>query len=157
MTRSRDPIASTTIARLYLAQGHRRKAARMLDALIDRDPADGSALHLRERLDRTETPTLTAAVDETHLEVAWEGVRDAPGRHVVVVSYLGDVTLPRIEVTSVACNDGIGECTFARPREPGSAAVCLGFMGPGGFVAEAVTSPLVWSSETSAGRSEKGE
>lgn len=149
MTRSRDPIASTTIARLYLAQGHRRKAARMLDALIDRDPADGSALHLRERLERTEMPTLTAAVDEAHLEVTWEGVHETPPRHVVVVSYLGDATLPRIQVTSVACEEAIGECTFARPTAPGSAAVCLGFMGPGGFVAEAVTSPLVWSSETS--------
>ncbi len=149
MTRSRDPIASTTIARLYLAQGHRRKAARMLDALIERDPTDGSALHLRERLDRTEMPTLTAAVDEMHLEVTWEGVRVAPERHVVVVSYLGDATLPRIQVTSVACEQALGECMFARPREPGSAAVCIGFMGPGGFVAEAVTSPLVWSSETS--------
>lgn len=148
MTRSPDPIASTTIARLYLAQGHRRKAARMLDALIDGDPADGSALHLRERLDRTEMPTLTAAVDETHLEITWEGVRDAPPRHVVVVSYLGDATLPRIQVTSVACTEALGECAFARPTEPGSAAVCLGFMTPGGFVAEAVTSPLVWSSET---------
>jgi len=148
MTRSRDPIASTTIARLYLAQGHRRKAARMLDALIDRDPADGSALHLRERLKRTEMPTLTAAVDEAHLEVTWEGVHETPRRHVVVVSYLGEATLPRAQVTSVACAEAIGECTFARPTEPGSAAVCLGFMGPGGFVAEAVTSPLVWSSET---------
>ena len=148
MTRSRDPIASTTIARLYLAQEHRRKAARMLETLIERDPADGSALHLRERLHRTETPTLTAAVDETHLEVTWEGVRDAPARHVVVISYLGEGTLPRVQVTSVACEEAMGECTFARPREPGSAAVCLGFMGPGGFVAEAVTSPLVWASET---------
>ncbi len=147
MTRSRDPIASTTIARLYLAQGHRRKAARMLEALISRNPTDGSALHLRERLDRTEMPTLTAAVDRTHLEVTWEGVRDTPPRHVVVVSYLGDATLPRIQVTSIACKDTAGECTFARPVEPGSAAVCLGFMSPGGFVAEAVTSPLVWSSQ----------
>jgi len=148
MTRSRDPIASTTIARLYLAQGHRRKAARMLEALIDRDPSDGSALHLRDRLDRTEMPTLTAAVDEAHLEVTWDAVREAPRRHVLVVSYLGDATLPRIQVTSVVCEETAGECTFARPRAPGSAAVCIGFMGPGGFVAEAVTSPLVWSSET---------
>ncbi len=148
MTRSRDPIASTTIARLYLAQGHRRKAARMLETLLERDPSDGAALHLRDRLDRTEMPTLTAAVDETHLEVTWEGVREDPRRHVVVVSYLGNATLPRIQVTSVACEEALGECTFARPREPGSAAVCIGFMSPGGFVAEAVTSPLVWSSET---------
>ncbi|MBV1860734.1 MAG: hypothetical protein KUG77_20130 [Nannocystaceae bacterium] len=147
MTRSRDPIASTTIARLYLAQGHRRKAGRMLDALINSNPADGSALHLRERLDRTEMPTLTAAVDDTHLEITWEGVREAPRRHVVVVSYLGAATLPRIQATSVACEEAAGECTFARPKEPGSAAVCIGFIGPGGFVAEAVTSPLVWSSE----------
>jgi hypothetical protein len=148
MSRSRDPIASTTIARLYLAQGHRRKAARMLDALIERDRADGGALHLRDRLDRTAVPTLTAAVDDTVLEVSWEAVREDPPRHVVVVSYLGEGVLPRVQVTSVRCETATGDCTFARPREPGSAAVCLGFVGPAGFVAEAVTSPLVWSSET---------
>ncbi|MGH1347003.1 MAG: hypothetical protein ACRBN8_35890 [Nannocystales bacterium] len=148
MTRSRDPIASTTIARLYLAQGHRRKAARMLETLIARDSGDGSALHLRERLERTEMPTLTAAVDENLLEVTWEGVRDAPRRHVVVVSYLGEASLPRVQVTSVTCEEATGECTFARPREPGSAAICIGFVSSDGFVAEAVTSPLVWSSET---------
>jgi len=147
MSRSRDPIASTTIARLYLAQGHRRKAARMLDALIERDPADGAALHLRERLDRTEVPTLTAAVDDSVLEVSWEAVRTDPRRHVVVVSFHGDGTLPRVAVTSVPCEDASGACTFARPREPGSAAVCVGFVGPEGFVAEAVTSPLVWSAD----------
>jgi len=150
MTRSRDPIASTTIARLYLAQGHRRKAARMLDALLDRDATDGAALHLRDRLERTSVPTLTAAVDEEHLEVTWEHVRSIPARHVVVVSFLGEATLPRVHVTSVACEEAAGECTFARPKDPGSAAICLGFVGPEGFVAEAVTSPLVWSSEDPA-------
>lgn len=147
MSRSRDPIASTTIARLYLAQGHRRKAARMLDTLLERTPEDGGALHLRDRLERTAVPTLTAAVDDTHLEVSWESVRPDPQRHVVVVSYLGEGVLPRVQVTSVPCETATGDCTFARPREPGSAAVCLGFVGPEGFVAEAVTSPLVWSSE----------
>lgn len=144
MSRSRDPIASTTIARLYLAQGHRRKAARMLEALIDRNPADGGALHLRERLEATTVPTVTAAVDDEHLEVTWESVRAEPQRHVVIVSFLGDGALPRTVVTSVACEDAAGACTFARPREPGSASICVGFVGPSGFVAEAVTSPLVW-------------
>lgn len=147
MSRSRDPIASTTIARLYLAQGHRRKAARMLEALIERDPADGAALHLRERLEMTEVPTLTAAVDDSVLEVSWEHVRAEPRRHVVIASFLGDGTLPRVAVTSVPCEAASGACTFARPRDPGSAAVCVGFVGPEGFVAEAVTSPLVWSAE----------
>jgi hypothetical protein len=149
MSRSRDPIASTTIARLYLAQGHRRKAARMLDALIDRDPADGAALHLRERLEATTVPTVTAAVDEEHLEITWESVRAQPQRHVIVVSFLGEGALPRTVVTSIPCEDAAGACTFARPREPGSASVCVGFVGPSGFVAEAVTSPLVWSNAES--------
>ncbi|MCR9163054.1 MAG: hypothetical protein ACE37F_32800 [Nannocystaceae bacterium] len=145
MSRTRDPIASTTIARLYLAQGHRRKAARMLEALIERDPADGAALHLRERLEATTVPTVTAAVDDEQLEVTWESVRAQPQRHVVIVSFLGDRARPRTVVTSVACEDAAGACTFERPREPGSASICVGFVGPGGFVAEAVTSPLVWS------------
>ncbi len=147
---SRDPIASTTIARLYLAQGHRRKAARMLEALLERDPCDGAALHLRDRLEQTFVPTLTASVDEEHLDVSWESVRSAPPRHVVVVSFLGEGTLPRVQVTSVPCEEARGACTFARPRAPGSASICLGFIGPSGFVAEAVTSPLVWSSEREA-------
>jgi len=145
MSPTRDPIASTTIARLYLAQGHRRKAARVLEAMLERDSRNGGALHLRERLDRTAPPTLTAAVDDAHLDVTWEGVRTDPLRHVVVVSFLGAAALPRVVVTSVACENTAGERAFARPQEPGSASVCVGFVGPGGFVAEAVTSPLVWS------------
>ncbi len=144
---TRDPIASTTIARLYIAQGHRRKAARMLTALLERTPGDGAALHLQQRLATTECPTLIASVDDTVLEVSWEAVREAPARHVVVVSYLGAGTVPRVQVTSVACNESSGVCTFARPGEPGSAAICLGFVGPEGFIAEAVTSPLVWSTD----------
>ncbi len=147
MSPPRDPIASTTIARLYLAQGHRRKAARMLSALLEREPGDGAALHLQQRLERTASPTLTASVDDAVLEVSWESVRSDPARHVVVVSYLGVGTLPKVQVTSVACEDASGACTFARPRAPGSAVVCLGFVGPDGFVAEAVTSPLLWCTD----------
>ncbi|MEM6296170.1 MAG: tetratricopeptide repeat protein [Myxococcota bacterium] len=146
---ARDPIASTTIARLYIAQGHLRKAARMLDALLDQDADDGAALHLRTRLRAMQAPTLTASVDDTALEIGWDAVPqgpDEPQRHAVIVSYLAAGTLPQVHVTSVPCKEAADACTFDRPQQPGSAVVSLGYVGESGWVAEAVTSPLVWSS-----------
>ncbi len=142
---ARDPIASTTIARLYIAQGHLRKAARMLGVLLEQDPDDGAALHLRTRLRAMQAPTLTASVDDTALEIEWDGVPEDPARHVVVVSYLAAGTLPQVHVTSVPCKEAADACTFERPQQPGSAVVSLGYVGESGWVAEAVTSPLVWS------------
>ncbi len=147
---SRDPIASTTIARLYIAQGHLRKAGRMLGVLLEQDPTDGAALHLRERLRLSKAPSLTAAVDAHALEIHWEGAAQLPPRHVVVASFLRVGTHPHVSVTSVGCTDAAGSCTFQRPARPGSAVVTLGFVGEHGFVAEAVTSPLVWSADDRA-------
>lgn len=142
---SRDLIASTTIARLYLAQGHHRKAGRVLTTLIDQDPTDGAALHLRERLALTQGPLLTASVDEVELTASWERVgRDVP-RYVIVTSFLSAGTHPRVGVTSVHCKESAGTCSFQRSALAGSAVLTVGFVGERGFVAEAVTSPLVWS------------
>ena len=46
----RDPLASPTLAHLYVEQGHYTKAKAVLDTVIADDPCQGQALALRERL-----------------------------------------------------------------------------------------------------------
>ncbi|GEM_PF-1806758 len=50
MTESTDPLASPTLAQLYVAQGHFGKARRVLASLLASDPFNGPALALQQRL-----------------------------------------------------------------------------------------------------------
>lgn len=63
-----DPIASATLARLYLTQGHASRAQAILAEVIERDPYDGDALALRSRL-HPRPPRLSATVEDEMLSL----------------------------------------------------------------------------------------
>jgi hypothetical protein len=149
----RDPIASPTLAQLYIAQGHLRKARAVVDEVLERDPFDGHALHLASRLRAVGEATLSASVDATEIALRWQRVPFAPATHVVLVCFVGGV----MNVRSVPCSSsgegqrdpvaGMvgGEWTVPRPRAPGSAAACIGRVVAGrGFVALTVARPVSW-------------
>ena len=150
---ARDPIASPTLAQLYIAQGHLRKAKAVVEEVLERDPLDGHALHLASRLRAVGDATLSASVDGTEIVLRWQRVPCVPEMHVVLVCFVGGV----VNVRSVPCSwsggrerepvAGMvgGEWTVPRPRSPGSAAACLGRVVAGrGFVALTVARPVSW-------------
>lgn len=131
-----DPIASATLAQLYVAQGHRRKALQTLAMVLRRDPTDGHALHLTERL-RVETEASLKLTFEDGLELAWQGAPRSSHAILLCIRIQGGV-LDRV-VTSVACAHENGRHRFTPPFPRGSVAACVGTVVPGhGFVVHAV-------------------
>ena len=134
-----DPIASPTLAQLYIAQGHTTKARNVLTEVLERDPFDGHALHLRERLTALGQAQLSASVDATKIALRWQQVPRT--LHALVVCFVGGV----VRVDSVRCASAAGQWATHRPARPGSAVACLGHVVPErGFVATCVARPLSW-------------
>jgi len=139
-----DPIASSTLAHLYLAQGHREKANVVLDAVLLRNPADGHALHLRERLQATADCEISLSFAAGELRARWTRA-EAPQSVVLAAWTLDEEGLQRF-VTSQPVTTPSGVVAFRKPFRRGHACVCLGRAVPGrGFVATCVGEPLVWT------------
>jgi hypothetical protein len=136
-----DPIASPTLAQLYIAQGHLRKARAVVAEVLERDPLDGHALHLASRLRAVGEAQLTVSVDAGEIALRWQRVPNAPRTHVVLVCFVDGV----VRVASVLCASSTGRWAARRPEAPGSAAACIGRVVPGhGFVPVAVARPVSW-------------
>ena len=136
-----DPIASPTLAQLYIAQGHLRKARSVVEEVLERDPLDGHALHLASRLRAVGEAQLTAAVDAEEIALRWQKVPLVPPTHVVLVCFVGGV----VRVGSVPCATQNGRWAAPRPEGPGSAAACIGRVVAGrGFVPITVARPVSW-------------
>lgn len=144
-----DLIASSTLAHLYLAQGHRRKARDMLAEVLRRDPHDGHALHLRGRLDATETGELALRWADGRLRVQWKRARSPEGCAVVLCALRVGRDGPHRFITSTSISAAAGTVEFPLPFARGQATACLGRVVSGhGFVAECVGDPLVWSDDS---------
>jgi hypothetical protein len=138
-----DPIASATLARLYMAQGHWVRARAILDEVLARTPLDGDALALLARL-RPARPRLAATIEDDALCLRWQGVTD-PGRcHVVVAMWGGDGVPPRQRVTSRPCTGAFGRHHLPRPWPRGVLVASLGRVDDRGFSPQAVAEPLGW-------------
>jgi hypothetical protein len=143
MTRP-DPIASPTLARLYLAQGHEGKARAMVDRLRAADPYDGDALALATRLGRS-PGRLSTRVASDDLVVQWQGIACDDATHVIAVTTRPGPDGVRTGVTSVRCTEPFGRVRFARPQGRGALAACIGQLRPGhGLVVLAVATPVHW-------------
>ncbi len=156
-----DPVASSTLAALYIAQGHERKAARVLQAVLDDDPFDGAALELSRRLDAPNTASLTVDVDETSIALSWTcSAEDAqtPQRaaplHVVLIRYADTGHGFNARVDSVRCDGPRGRWKVARPRSGGSAVATLGRVTGRGFTPLATARPVAWTLDPSFGSGE---
>jgi hypothetical protein len=139
-----DPIASPTLARLYLAQGHEVKARAMVKGLLELSPHDGDALALAMRLG--DAPGhMSARVEGDDLVVAWQGVPCDGATHVIAVTTRPSRSGVRTGVTSVRCTEPFGRVHFARPPGRGALAVCVGRLTPGiGLQVLAVATPIHW-------------
>ncbi len=136
-----DPIASPTLAQLYIAQGHLRKARAVVEEVLERDPLDGHALHLASRLRAVGEAQLTATLEAGEIALQWQKVPSVPAMHVVLLCFVGRT----VRVTSVPCATRSGRWAAPRPERPGSAAACIGRVVAGrGFVPIAVARPVSW-------------
>ncbi|MCX4245387.1 tetratricopeptide repeat protein [Paraliomyxa miuraensis] len=145
-----DPIASATLARLYMTQGHWVRARAILDEVLAHAPFDGDALALRARFEPAR-PRLTATVEDAALCLRWQGVTD-PGRVHVVVSLWGghDAASPAVgahplqTVTSRPCTGAFGRHLLPQPWPRGFLVATLGTVADHGFAPLAVSEPLGW-------------
>lgn len=138
-----DPIASATLARLYLKQGHTTRALAILDEVLGRAPFDGDALALRGRL-VPGRPRLSATVKDGVLSVRWQGLR-APERYALVVClWGGDAVVPRPWVTSRPCTGAFGQHRFSFPWSTGVLIASIGRVEKAGFAPQVVAEPLGW-------------
>ena len=142
-----DPIASSTIASLYISQGHDGKAAEVVRAMLERDPFDGTALELSRRIRPRGGPTLRLSVDETEISVKWThvGQRDGAAHHLVVTWFEDAGPAPRRCVDSVRCDEAAGHWSLARPRAGGAATACIGKVSADGFEPVVIARPVPWS------------
>jgi hypothetical protein len=142
----RDPLASATLARLYLSQGHDRRALQIITALLETDPLDGHALALRERLASRGQGELVLRHVDGELAARYRGASHQSGVHVVVAAWTTVAGTPRGEpVRSRPCPAPDGELVFPAPPGPASACACLAALDAGGALhVLAVAEPVVW-------------
>lgn len=141
---SGDPIASPTLALLYLAQGHAPKARAILNELLHADPFDGHALALAHRIGPPPA-RMNVRMEDGDFVVTWQGVPIRPEMHVLAVTTRSDGARVRTGVTSAPCRSPFGRVAFARPQGHGALAACIGRVVRGrGFVAVAIAASVSW-------------
>ncbi len=83
MTRAADQLlASPTLVRLYLAQGHLRRALDLCKQLSNVSPDDGTLLALGQRIELLIAPRLSVARGGDGHVIRWSGL-DAPASLVI--------------------------------------------------------------------------
>lgn len=138
-----DPIASATLARLYLSQGHGARARAILDEVLERTPFDGDALALRSRL-RLTRPRLSATLEDEMLCLRWQSVSE-PGRvYLVIAAWGDDPRSPAQWMTSRPCTGAFGRHQLPRPWPRGVLVASLGRVDAQGFAPQVVAKPLGW-------------
>jgi hypothetical protein len=140
-----DPIASATLARLYMAQGHWVRARAILAEALARAPFDGDALALRSRL-QPARPRLSATVEGQRLCLRWQGITGPDHCHLVLSLWEGGDgrRFPRQCVTSRPCTSAFGRHQLAHPWARGVLVASLGRVDARGYTPQVVAEPLGW-------------
>lgn len=143
-----DRLASPTLALLYIAQGHVKRAKAIVEAILEQDPRHGPALAMRERL--APRPVVSARVDPAtgEIEVTWQATR-RPGfpslLHVIMATWSDDDCAAAVRVSSVRCDASRGSTRVSPGLPAGAMSVCLGGLDDARrFVPIAVAEPVVW-------------
>jgi hypothetical protein len=141
-----DPLASATLAQLYVAQGHLDRAARVLDAVLARDPLHGHALALATRLAALVPARLTAARVEDRAVLTWAAAADTPGPlHLVWRRWAGAPPTGAGLLSSIRCDAVRGDYAVVLEPGPGALAACLATVDAARRLRIlAVAEPLVW-------------
>jgi hypothetical protein len=156
-----EPIASATLALLYLAQGHRSRAQTTLREVLETDPGNGYALALQARMQprphaqlhvRFVASSITGIDIGAHLgigelELAWSippAMVPAEHRLDVVVGFATRAR-PSLHLSSIPCLDLQSVQRIPAPLGPASAAIALLASKPCGPVRLlAVADPISW-------------
>lgn len=132
-----EPIASPTLALLYLAQGHRSRARATLREVLAAEPTNGYALVLQQRMQtrpqaRVEARFVASSATGIdlgvgELELDWTIPAElAPSDHRLdVVVAFATRDRASLRFTSVACSELAGCERMPAPLGPASAAVAL--------------------------------
>lgn len=153
-----EPIASATLALLYLAQGHRSRAQATLDEVLELEPDNGHALALAERIRRRPSPSVSARfvassaagvdIGAGELELSWAIPRElelSDEHRLYVVVGLAIRARPSLGFTSVPCLDRVATQRLPAPLGPASAAVALVASKPGAPIEIlALADPTSW-------------
>lgn len=140
----RDPLATPTLARLYLAQGHFDRARAVLDACLRRDPADGHALALVRRLQARCDAALNLAIVGDRVTAQWTAVPDIARCHVVLVACTQTGATAATWVTSSRPRAAFGTWECALPFARGTVSACVCGTDAGGWFVRAVARPVSW-------------
>jgi hypothetical protein len=152
-----EPLASPTLALLYLAQGHRSRARATLAEVLEAEPTNGYALALHDRMQSRPHARLEARfvassatgidLGAGELELEWsiprELIPDDERLDVVVAFATRDRASLRF--TSLPCTDAPATQKIPAPLGPASAAVALVASKPGSPIRLlTVAEPLSW-------------
>jgi len=118
-----DPLATPTLARLYLEQGHFDRARAILRAALARNPYDGVARVLVARLAPIPAAGLRAAGDRAHLEVRWHRVERPHTAFVTVRWY--DARGAELGGQQFACETAAGSRRLPWPGQARAAACSI--------------------------------
>jgi hypothetical protein len=123
---SQEALVSSTLAHVYLSQGHISRAAGVIDAVLSDDPLDGVALALRARLQALSGVELrVGAIRAGSATVRWRFApsRVESGTHLnwAVLSQRGSSKW----VGSRPCPDATGNLSFELRYRAGSGVVAL--------------------------------
>lgn len=150
----RDPLATPTLARLYMGQGHFDRARAVLHACLRRDPHDGHALVLVRRMQARSDAAVTLALvtdrgrpgssGAPRLVVEWTALADSAACHVVIVATTQTGATAASWVTSTRARTAFGSWECALPFPRGSVSACIGCVDDRGWHVRAVARPLSW-------------
>lgn len=152
-----EPLASVTLALLYLGQGHRSRARATLDEVLEAEPGNGYALALHDRMKTRPRPQLGARfvassaagidIGAGELELSWSiapAIVPADHRLFVVVGFASKDGRS-LRYTSIPCLDRSATRRLPAPLGPASAAVALVASKPGApLQILAVAEPTHW-------------
>jgi hypothetical protein len=124
-TMSASTLASATIARLYLQQGHFDKAQAVINALLSLSPSQGEALALRERLVKCQKGSIKARMNRGQIEITWQVLHVDPNssQHLRIDCFSDGVSSAKS--FDHACVEPNGVFTLAAPFSTGACACCL--------------------------------
>jgi hypothetical protein len=148
-----DPLASATLAQLYISQGHAGRARRVIDQILSEEAHHGAALALRKRLEMHGHTALSVELEPSCVRVRWRleaNALDDHALHVLVQIHwrrrLRRGSIISSRATSSRCEVTNGTARFQRPAGPGSISVALAHLDEGRQVRIlAAAEPLSWS------------
>ncbi|MFO7562701.1 MAG: hypothetical protein R6X02_08650 [Enhygromyxa sp.] len=132
-----EPIASATLALLYLAQGHRTRARATISEVLELDPSNGYALALQDRVQprlhaklharfvASSTTGIDIGAGELELEWSIPAAVIPEGHRLDVMVGFATRDRPSLRLSSIACLDREGVQRIPAPLGPASAAIAL--------------------------------